>query len=297
MQAGDDMVEVLDREAHFLGEILDLLGVGRDELVQGRVEQADGDGTALHGLVDGLEVALLHRLELLERLFALLGGLGDDHLADGADAVGLEEHVLGAAEADALGAEGGRLRGVVRRVGVGADLQAAELVRPAHDAAEVAGDAGRGGLDLLAVDVAGGAVDGEVVALFKQPAAELEFFLFLVDLDGAAAGDAAGAHAARDDGRVGGHAAADGQHALRVVHALDVLRGGLEADQHDLGAVLGPVGRGLGGEDDLAAGGAGRGGEAGAEHLGLFERGLVEGAGAEARRGSSARSWRRPLFR
>jgi hypothetical protein len=49
--------------------------------------------------------------------------LGEDHLAHGEDAALLEEHVLGAAKADALGAEGERLARVGRRVGIGAYLQ------------------------------------------------------------------------------------------------------------------------------------------------------------------------------
>ena len=80
----------------------------------------------------------------------------------------------------------------------------------------------------LAVDVAGGAVDGDVVALVVVLAAEGEVLLAsscIVDL--AAAGDAAGAHAAGNNGGVGGHAAADGQDALGGSHALDVLGGGL----------------------------------------------------------------------
>ena len=43
----------------------------------------------------------------------------------------LEEHVLGAAQADALGAEGDRVRGLVGLVGVGAHQQLALLVGPA----------------------------------------------------------------------------------------------------------------------------------------------------------------------
>ena len=45
-------------------------------------------------------------------------------------------------------------------------------------------------------------------------------------------------------------------------HALDVLGRGLQADQNDLLALLGPLLGVLGGEDDLAAGSAGRGGQA-----------------------------------
>ena len=43
--------------------------------------------------------------------------VGEDHLAHGDDALALEEHVLGAAQADAFGAE---LAGLRRRAGVSA---------------------------------------------------------------------------------------------------------------------------------------------------------------------------------
>jgi hypothetical protein len=61
---------------------------------------------------------------------------GDDHLAHGGDAVALEEHVLGAAEPDALGAEVAGDPRVARRIGVGAHLEAAVLVRPPHQLRE-----------------------------------------------------------------------------------------------------------------------------------------------------------------
>ena len=271
MQAGDDVVQMLDGQAHFLGKRFDVGRIGRNELMQGRIEETDGNGTALHGLVNGLEVALLDRLELGQRLFALLRGLGDDHFADGLDAVSLEEHMLGTAEADALCAEGDSLLRIMRRIGVRADAQLAVLVGPGHQTVEVAGDRRLGGLDLLAVDVAGGAVDGDPVAFLVGLAAQLEGLVLFIHLDGAAAGDAAGAHAARDNSCVGGHAAADGQNALCVMHALDILRRGLETDQNDLLAALGPLGSGLSRENDLAAGSAGRGGEARADDLGLLE--------------------------
>ena len=61
-------------------------------------------------------------------------------------------------------------------------------------------------------------------------------------------------HAAGDHGGVAGHAAAGGQDARRGVHAVDVLRAGLLADQDhalaDMGQVLGLVG----GHHDLAGG-------------------------------------------
>ncbi len=65
-------------------------------------------------------------------------------------------------------------------------------------------------------------------------AGELELLVGLVHLDVAAAGHTALAHAAGHNGRVRGHAAAHGQDALSSVHALDVLRRGLQADQDHL---------------------------------------------------------------
>jgi hypothetical protein len=64
--------------------------------------------------------------------------VGEDHLAHGADAVLLEEHVLGAAEPDALGAELERDAGVVRGIGIGAHAERAHRVGPAHQRAELA---------------------------------------------------------------------------------------------------------------------------------------------------------------
>ena len=91
-------------------------------------------------------------------------------------------------------------------------------------------------------------------------AVDLKDFICIADVDAvviAAAGDAARAHAAGDDSRVAGHAAANGQDALRDLHAHDVLGAGLKTDEHDLRhglALDGFLGL-LGGEDDLAAGG------------------------------------------
>ena len=107
-------------------------------------------------------------------------------------------------------------------------------------------------------------------------AAEREALVLLVHVDVAAAGDTAGAHAARDDGSVRGHAAADGQDALRGLHAGDVLGRGLQTDENDLLAAILPLDRVVGVEDDLAAGSARAGAEALADRVRLGERFGVE---------------------
>ena len=73
-----------------------------EELVQRRIEQADRDREA-HRAEDADEVvALVYGRSLASAAFAARAGCRrEDHLAHGVDAVALEEHVLGAAEADA----------------------------------------------------------------------------------------------------------------------------------------------------------------------------------------------------
>ncbi len=77
----------------------------RQELVQRRVQEPDRDRQAVHRLEDADEVLLLKRLELGQGGLAAGLVVGQDHLAHGDDALVAEEHVLGAAQADPLGAE------------------------------------------------------------------------------------------------------------------------------------------------------------------------------------------------
>ena len=75
---------------------------------------------------------------------------------------------------------------------------------------------------------------------------------------------------------MGGHAAADGQDALCGLHALDILGRSLQTDQNHLLAALSPSLGVLSGEDDLAAGSAGGGGQGLAHRLGGLQRLGVE---------------------
>jgi hypothetical protein len=68
---------------------------------------ADRDRAALaHRPEDAFEVLALQRQQLGEGLARGRLAVGEDHLAHRIDPLTTEEHVLGAAEADALGAEG-----------------------------------------------------------------------------------------------------------------------------------------------------------------------------------------------
>ena len=282
VQVGDDLLDLCDRLVLRLGERFDVCLFRGHELVQRRIEEADGDGIAAQRLEQAFKVCLLHGLDLGERGFALFHRFGADHFAEGVDTAFAEEHVLGTAQADALRAERGGLLGVLRGVCIGAHAECLVFVGHFHDAAEVTavGVCGNGG-DEAVVDVAGGAVQRDAVAFMIHFAGEGELLVLFVHLDVAAAGDAAGAHAARDDCRVGGLAAADGQDALRILHALDVLRGGLEADEDDLFALLALFDGVFSGEDDGAGSGARGSRDALADDVLLVR--LFQGVGVELR--------------
>jgi hypothetical protein len=106
--------------------------------------------------------------QLRERGAARLLVVGEDHLAHGADAVLLEEHVLGAAEPDALGAELERDAGVVRGIGIGAHTELAHRVGPAHQRAELAGQRRLRHRHAAREHLPGRAVDGDDIARLER---------------------------------------------------------------------------------------------------------------------------------
>ena len=236
------LAELLDPAAHLLrGRVLG----GRQELVERRVEETDRHRVARHRLEDPLEVRLLHRQQPVERRATLLLVRRQDHLLDDRQPVGRHEHVLGAAETDSLGAELACLRRVLGRVGVRAHAQAAQLVGPAEDRLEVLVDRGRHERHGAHDHAPGAPVDRQLVSLAQLDLADAERPCPDVDRERVAAGDARLAHAARDDRRVGGHAAVRGQHAPRVDEAVDVVRRRLPAHEDDVlagpAALLGEI--------------------------------------------------------
>ena len=189
--------------------------------------------------------------------------------------------MLGTAQADALSTQIHCLLCVARVISVGHDQQLTSSVCPAHEAVEVLIAGSGHGSDLLAVDVAGRAVDGDPVTLGELVAIDLEGLCFLVDLDLvviAAAGDTAGAHTTGNNSCVAGHAAADGQDALRDLHAHDILGAGLQTDQNDLLHLAGldHLLCLFSSKDDLAAGRTGRSCQTLADDLGGLQGSGVE---------------------
>ena len=151
--------DFFEGDAHFVGQFFLGDGLVGYELVQRGVEQADGYAKAVHGFEDAFEVAALHGQELGQGHATAFFVGGENHFAYGLDAVAFEEHVLGAAQADALGSEAASLAGVAGRVGVGAYEGLGVFGCEVHNGAEVAAQFGIGSGHGAVVYFAGGAVE------------------------------------------------------------------------------------------------------------------------------------------
>ena len=224
--------------------------------MQWRIEQPHRDRQAVHRVEDLGEVVLLDLAQLVERGRLLLVRRGEDHAAHDGEAVGGEEHVLGAAQPDALGAEAAGVGRVLPGVGVGAhtELAAAHGVGPRQDGVELGGRFGRRERHRTEHHVAGRAVERDDVALVDGHVAGGEGTAG--DLDRLRTDDGRGTPAPGDDGGVADEPAASGEDALRGHHPVDVLRARLVAHEDHLVATLGGRLGVVGGEVDLADGGA-----------------------------------------
>ena len=234
--------------------------------MQRRVEQPHRDGQPVHGLQDLFEVGSLHLEQLEQRRPLLVGLVGQDHPAHDGKAVLLEEHVLGAAQADPLGAELAGPGGVGAGVGVGPhpETTGADLVGPPEHDAELAGDVALLEGQLAEEDGAVGAVERDPVALPDHRAVGGGHRV-RPDREALGTDHRRLAPPTGDDGGVADETATGGEHALGDGDAVDVLGRGLLAHEDDPLAAscggLGPIGIEVG----VADGRAGRGGEPGGE--------------------------------
>ena len=134
------------------------------ELMQRRIEQANGDRQPGH-----LRRMPTKSSRCIGRIFAsaLARCLAFSAMIISRTASmrsGAEEHMLGAAQADALGAEIARDLRVMRRVGIGAHTQRALLVGPRHELGEEGRHLRLDGRHPPEDNLARGAVEGDEFA-------------------------------------------------------------------------------------------------------------------------------------
>ena len=272
----DLLDDLLERDMHILSQFALLLLEVRNELVQRRIEQSHRNRIALHNLEQTFEVAALHR-EQLGQSHATAGLIvGQNHLANGLDTVALEEHVLGTAQADTLGAECEGLFCILRRIGIGTNLQYRIFRSQIHQFCEVAAQVGSLRCNLSEVNLSGRTVKRDPVALLDNRIADMDRTGLVVDLQLAGTRDAALAHTACNDSRMRGHTAALGQDTCRVEHTLQILGRGFDTHQNRLLSLFGEFLGILGEEYDRSGSGTRRGRKSLDQNLGILDGALVE---------------------
>ena len=104
----------------------------RQKLVQRRIEQTDRHRKARHRFQDAEKIFALKWQEFFQRVGARFVRVGEYHLLNDGEPLRLHEHVLGAAEADARGAQFARLDRILRRIRIGPYFKRAQFVGPAQ---------------------------------------------------------------------------------------------------------------------------------------------------------------------
>ena len=247
-------------------------------------------GQPVHRLEDLLEVGLLDLAQLLERGGLLRRRLGQDHAAHDRQAVLAEEHVLGAAQADALGAEAAGVGGIGAVVGVGPhrQLALADLVGPAEDRLELGRRLGRA--QRTAPSTTWPVEPSREMTSPSWTTTSPTVNCLPAILMASAPTTAGVPQPAGHDGGVRHEAAPGGEDALGDHHPVDVLGAGLAAHEDDLLAPVGRVGGVVGGEVHPPDRGTGRRGQALGDHLQvaageLRVQHLVEVVGGDALHG------------
>src|SRR5215831_8054647 len=180
-----------------------------EELVQRWVQGTDRDRESVHRLENASKIFALQWQKLLEGSAATLLVVCQNHLAHGTDFSFSEEHVLRAAEPDALGSECTGLVGIAGNISVGADFHFAVRVGPGHELLQfrIVGIR-RDGVQLSFDHASSGAVERDPVSFLEDLPLHAHLPCLLVDIDITSACHAALAHAARHYGRMARHAAA-----------------------------------------------------------------------------------------
>ena len=217
--------ELLRVGAHGFRDLGDLLLAVRQEFVQRRIEQADGDRQPAHDLEQLDEIAALHRQQLGERRAPRLLVVGQDHLAHRADAVARRRTYARCGTGRCLRRRSARRRARRPACRHWRARRACAPCRPSPSAWRTRRTAPARIMSTLPAST--WPVEPSMVMtspFLKTLAAGGHGLRVVIDADRAGAGDAGLAHAARDHRRVRGHAAARGENAFGGVHAVDVLR-------------------------------------------------------------------------
>ena len=202
VQLARPLFQRVDADIGGFRNILEFRLMMRQKFVQRRIEQPDGDRQTDHDLEYLAEIIALFRQQFGQSGAAALFVGCENHLAHGGNPVRVEEHMLGPAQADALGAEIARHLAIERGFRIGADAKAADLIGPDHQDAKITDQLGLDRIDSAGHDLTVAAVDGQHIAFFKLAVADFHDLGFIVDRNRASAGNTRPSHASGNNSRM-----------------------------------------------------------------------------------------------
>ena len=259
--------------AKLLGNFfLPLLVIGlRQELVQRWIEQSNASWQAIESSEDAFEVFLLVWQQGCQSALSSFVALGQDHLADGDDAVPFEEHVLGSAKSNTFSSESHSVEHLVGLVCVGSQSKRSVLVCELHDEVVVLENLrvfwlegladenllqfAISSVDLAVEDFPGRSVDADVIPFFQGNTFALQDTLVVVDFDIACTGNADLTHLTGDESCVAGDPTASGEDTFGSDHSAKIFWAGFDPSKHDALALSGQFFGFTGGEDHGASSG------------------------------------------
>ena len=164
--------------------------------------------------------------------------------------------MLGTAKADTFSAQLSGFLRISRSICVGSYFQSSIFVSPCHDTTKLTSDGSIHRRDNTVIDLTSRAVNGQWITLMELFACQSELLVGLIHSNLGTAGYTTGTHTTGNHSSVTGHTTANRQDALSRLHTFNILRRGLQANQHYLFASSCPCFSIFGREYDLAAGSA-----------------------------------------
>ena len=167
-QRVDTFLDFLNRDTHLFSHRLLTCQIVRNELMQRRIEQTNVYRMTVHSLQDAIEVLLLIRKKLGERLLATFLRTRKNHLTHGLDLLILKEHMLSTAQTDTYCTKVTCHLCIMRRISIGTNYQLGIFIAKVHQLSKVACHLCRLGLHLPVINLTCRTIQRNEITLVKQ---------------------------------------------------------------------------------------------------------------------------------
>jgi len=164
------------------------------ELMQGRIQRANGDRESIHGRKETLEILLLKGQQLVERFLTFLRRISQDHLLYDRNPIFCKEHVLSTTQPDSFGSELNCLDSVAGNVGIGPYSKRSKLIGPLHQLRKLTGESRLDGRHRTDNNLTCGTIQGDYFTFFDGKSSDLKTLSCQIHSNGISTAHTALAH-------------------------------------------------------------------------------------------------------